>query len=122
MPSTFTLTLPLCPSTNNLFFNRKGGGRARSVDYEAWLKEAGWLVNTARLTPIRGAVAVCIALPIDMPGDIDNRAKGALDLLVKHALIEDDKHVQSLTLQRSLVGDRKGMVITVSGMKGRIAA
>lgn len=116
MPATITLILPLCPSTNELFANVPKVGRVKTGRYRTWLQAAGWSVNAARLKPIKGAVAVTIALPIAMPGDIDNRAKGALDLLVRHALIEDDRHVHALTLRRCLVGDAKEMVVTVAAI------
>lgn len=116
MTATFTLTLPLCPPLNNLFANAPGIGRVKSARYRTWLQAAGWTVAAARLKPVKGPIAVTIALPVAMRGDIDGRAKGALDLLVKHGLIDDDRHVQALTLRRCLAGERKTMVVTVAAM------
>jgi len=121
MSRTFTLTLPLCPSTNELFANKPRVGRVKSERYRTWLQAAGWDVNAARLTPINGPVAVTIALPIGDRADIDNRSKAALDLLVQHALIEDDKHVQALTLRRCLAGATRTMVVTVAAMERGVA-
>lgn len=43
----FTVDLPLPPSVNELTVNLKGGGRAKSAKYKAWLEEARWHVMTA---------------------------------------------------------------------------
>ena len=53
-----TLTLPVAPSANNAFPNRKGGkGRFKSAKYRAWLKDADAyyvLQKLHREKPIRG--------------------------------------------------------------------
>jgi Holliday junction resolvase RusA-like endonuclease len=53
-----------------------------------------------RPQPVPGSVEIAIFLPEKMPGDIDNRAKAVLDLLVKHKLIDDDRNVRRLVLER----------------------
>lgn len=43
MDSGLSLVLPLPPSVNNLYANRRGGGRVKTRDYRGWLAEAGWV-------------------------------------------------------------------------------
>lgn len=94
--------LPVPPSTNNLFVNKKVGGRMLSPAYAAWRKEAGWLLNIARLTPFeKMPVQFSLWVPRKPASrDIDNFAKGALDLFVAHGIIADDKQVERLTIER----------------------
>lgn len=40
-------TLPLPPSTNNLFFTLKTGGRAKTAIYKQWTKDADLLLGAA---------------------------------------------------------------------------
>jgi crossover junction endodeoxyribonuclease RusA len=95
-----TITLPVPPSVNNLFNNRKGG-RYKTAAYEEWIELSGWELLGQRARSVRGtAVAVEIYLPWKLRGDIDNRAKPVLDLLVKHGIIDDDRKVDRLVIER----------------------
>jgi len=94
------LTLPVPPSTNNLFVNVRGRGRRKSDEYRAWLHEAGLKLNLQRPQPVSGPVHVTIRIPDIARGDLDNRIKASLDLLVKHRLIEDDSMVASIHVSR----------------------
>lgn len=103
------LTLPLPPSANNLFAtvmrkNRHGRRvpkRIPAKHYAAWLEAAGWTLKTQERWHLGGSVDIAIYLPSGMAGDIDNRIKAVLDLLVKFDRIDDDKHVRSLSVVRS---------------------
>ena len=96
-PSFTTITLPAPPSANNLFVNRRGGGRAKSAEYTDWLLSAGWHLRLQKPQPIHGHVAILAGLERDdARSDLDNRLKAPLDLLVKHRVIEDDRHVLAL--------------------------
>jgi Holliday junction resolvase RusA-like endonuclease len=88
------------PSVNNAFFNLPGGGRARSREYEGWLKAAGWSIRLAKIPMIPGRVAVQIraAMP-KRSRDLDNLSKLILDALVRFAVIQDDRHVMRLSLE-----------------------
>jgi len=44
-----------------------------------------------------------LTVPMDMRGDIDNRVKPALDFCVAHAITPDDKHAQSVKVERGAV-------------------
>lgn len=102
------IDLPLPPSTNNLFatvWRKKGTKRImkriRSKEYTDWRDAAGWTLKTQEFWHIGGAVNVAIYLPTKMAGDIDNRVKAVLDLLVTFGRIDDDKNVRSLSVARS---------------------
>lgn len=104
------LTLPLPPSTNNLFAtvwrkSKKTGKRVplriAAKKYAAWKDAAGWTLKTQERWRLGGPVNVAIYLPLKMAGDIDNRVKAILDLLVKFDWIDDDKNVRSLSVARS---------------------
>jgi crossover junction endodeoxyribonuclease RusA len=94
-----SIDLPFPPSTNNLFVNKKKGGRYRSKGYEAWRAEAGWILKSQRPEHITGVVNVTIELgkPDNRRRDLDNLNKPILDLLVDHWVIDDDSMIQKLT-------------------------
>ena len=95
------IRLPICPSTNGLF---KSAGRLRVVSdaYEAWRTLAGLKLNLHRVEPFgRAPVQIDISVNEDLKGDIDNRIKAPLDLLVKHGIIEDDRFVRRVSIERA---------------------
>lgn len=102
-------SLPLPPSVNAMFANRgvngvfgeakKSGrigqqrqrGRIVTSAYRAWRHQAGMhLLVQGPLRKIAGPVAVRIIISDKACGDLDNRCKAVLDLLVHHEIIEDD--------------------------------
>jgi Holliday junction resolvase RusA-like endonuclease len=98
---TFTVRLPVPPSTNALFvtFKQRGGiERAKTKEYKAWIEAAGWALNVQRPQPIKGRVTVRIAVPKNNRRDLDNHLKAVLDLLVGHSLIEDDRKIDNLQI------------------------
>lgn len=98
--------LPLAPSTNNLFFNARHGGRVPTKRYETWRRTAGAELNVQRSEfkgkgvelPIKENGFVCLLIPLVATFDLDNRFKATLDLLVSHYILVDDnmKVVRSL--------------------------
>lgn len=94
--------LPVPPSTNNLFVNKKVGGRFLSPAYKAWRTSAGWALNLSRPVPFCGdLVEVSLTVPRKPASrDLDNFAKAPIDLLVAHAIINDDKQIERLTISR----------------------
>jgi len=98
------LLLPIPPSTNNLFVNKRTGGRARAAAYKAWLIEAGWEVKLQRPPtlhePLRTCLRVLIEAPVGQNRDLDNVPKGILDVLVKMGVIADDSLVDDLRIIR----------------------
>lgn len=94
------IVLPVPPSANNAYFNLPRGGRAPSTELRSWRKEALAMVMLARPEPIAGPYAVTICLPDKLRGDIDNRIKPTLDLLVSAGVTGDDKWLRSVTARR----------------------
>lgn len=93
------VTIPFPPSVNNLFSNKKSGGRFSSPTYKAWKEAAGWSIKSGRPYKITGHfTATLVADRKDRRRrDLDNALKACLDLLVALDLIEDDslaEHVE----------------------------
>lgn len=101
-----TFSLPLVPSANNAFANRKGGkgfGRVKSGRYRAWVKQADNYYALQRLgkaIPISGPYTCKMVFPPKMRGDLDGRAKLILDWMVSRSLTSDDRYLQKLILER----------------------
>ena len=91
--------LPFPTSANGNYKNVSGGGRAKTANYEAWIKEAGYKLNLQRPKPVEGPVKVVIRAvrPDKKKRDVDNLTKPILDLLVRHKILADDHLVQSVT-------------------------
>jgi crossover junction endodeoxyribonuclease RusA len=96
------MKLPMPPSTNNLFVNVPKRGRVPSARYRQWKTAAGLTLNVQRPEPVKGSAMVIMYVPWKVRGDIDNRIKPILDLLVTHGVIEDDSKVVSLSISRRL--------------------
>jgi len=97
------IVLPVPPSVNMLFRNVPGRGRVKTGHYKAWLQEAGLKLKLQRPMPIAGRYQLTIRIPQKLLGDIDNRIKAVSDLLVQHALVEDDRHAWKVTVERAPV-------------------
>lgn len=105
-------TLPLPPSTNNLFRNVNGKGRVKTDDYKAWQEAAGWALKAQRPTPIAGPVSISISIyRASKASDLDNRIKAVLDLIVEHSVIDDDRNVQEIFARWS--NDTDGALVVV---------
>jgi Holliday junction resolvase RusA-like endonuclease len=94
------IELPLPPSTNNLFINLPGKGRVRSGAYKAWERQASASLTFASWDMPTKPYTVTIRLNMDHRGDIDNRVKAVLDLLVRHGVLEGDQWVNELHVYR----------------------
>jgi Holliday junction resolvase RusA-like endonuclease len=91
-----TITIPVPPSANNMFINVPKRGRVKSTEYRKWRDAAGWFIQSQPHPKVPGKVNILIEVRRGR-GDIDNRVKPVLDLLVLHHLIDDDRNVQSVT-------------------------
>lgn len=89
-----------------MYANISGKGRIKTAAYKRWINAMGWELKLQNPTPLKGSVAVCIYVHPKMRGDIDNRIKACLDLLVKMGVIEDDKFVYDLAIYRADTVDR----------------
>lgn len=95
------IALPLPPSLNNAFVNRKDGkGRYRSSDYKAWQDRAAERLTLQSWDMPQPPYGVTIRVNIDHRSDIDNRVKPVLDLLVKHGVLTGDQWVNALHVYR----------------------
>lgn len=106
------LTLPFPPPSNNLFFNRRGGGRAPTERYASWQNAAGWDLKSQKPGKIAGPYEIELTFERKdkRKRDIGNLEKACSDLLVKHGVIEDDHLAQKITLQW---GDVKGCRVVI---------
>lgn len=92
MTESWSVWLPLPPSTNALYGTRRDGRKYLNGSARIWREEAGWLLATAH--PPKGLVKPVLSLHFGFKGkgrvDVDNRCKAVIDLLVKHGVIADD--------------------------------
>ena len=117
-PTVVMLDLPIPPSTNNLFFNIGSGarrGRVKTVEYQDWIIEAGWLLKQQRPAPVLGKVVLLIEVAepdTKRRQDVANREKAVTDLLVTHGVIEgdDQRFVREITMRWAPI---KGVRVTV---------
>ena len=121
-------TLPLPPSTNNLYVPRRDGkGRAKTSEYIRWQRLAAAEIGVQKfrhiegvgvmpIQQIHGPVAVLIEAGFSRKRDLDN-IKPVLDLLVPatakrpHGMgvIDDDRWIDDLRVVRA-----PGTTLTVS--------
>ena len=100
MQKTLTINLPLPPSVNALYWNKKGKGRIKTKTYKAWLSEADvWMLPQMRfIAPVTGPCEVKILLP-KVRGDISNRIKAVEDYLVSREITGDDRHNRKVSVE-----------------------
>lgn len=93
------LYLPFPPSLNSLYPGKVR--RHKSTAYEAWIKEAGKVLNQQHTPAIKGLVEASYVFgkPDNRKRDLDNLFKAPNDLLVAHGIIEDDSHIQKISAQ-----------------------
>lgn len=103
------LSLPVAPSTNQLYIAR-GRRRTKSPAYRKWLEHAGWEIRLQKQGCIGAGFECEITLPLTTRGDIDNRAKATLDALTRFGVIRDDRDCRSLTVRR---GNLTEMLVTL---------
>lgn len=113
MRDSVRIVLPIPPSLNSSYTNVPGRGRVPTAALRQWKCDAGWRLNIQRPRKISGPYRFAIYLPARMAGDVDNRIKAALDLLVARGVTDDDKHAQSTIAERSEAVDRGQCLIIV---------
>jgi len=94
------LSLPMPPSTNGLFANKKVGGRFKTQAYKSWLQLAGACVKDSHRLNL-GPYSISIALKrstVSSLSDLTNREKAISDLLVAHGVVKDDRYCQRLSM------------------------
>lgn len=98
---TLRLYLETPPSLNHLF-PTAGARRIRSRAYDDWATAQKMIAAVQRPKPVLGRIAVAITISEKLVrGDLDNRIKATLDLLVDFELIQGDskKFVRRITVE-----------------------
>lgn len=89
----YVLTLPLCPTTNNLFMNR-GKGRIRTKAYREWAERAAWFLKDVPAWPYGYPVAIDITIVSGkgwtLACDVANREKACVDSIVTAGILKGD--------------------------------
>jgi len=99
-----SITVPAPPSANKIW-RHVGNKVLKSAEYRQWLKECDALIwSKGWRDLIRGPVRIEIYItPKDKRlRDVDNYAKPCLDLLESSGVIENDKNVEQLYIERRL--------------------
>lgn len=97
------ICLPLPPSVNEMYRQAafKGGrGRTITPKYAEWREKAADSLTLQSWDMPAPPYGVTIRVNIDNRGDIDNRVKAVLDLLVKHGVLTGDQWVNALHVYR----------------------
>ena len=91
-------SLPMPPSTNNLYANASKG-RVKTTAYRNWQSRAGWEMKAQwpTLPHLAGDLECRIMLAASSRIDVDN-IKALPDLLTLMRVIDDDKQIKLLTI------------------------
>jgi len=91
----------LPPSVNAIWRHTRGGKMYRTTQYMGFLRAEEWNLVPQLKTQHKFTGPVFITIAMRRPrsnADLDNRAKGTLDLLQHVQAIDDDKNVMGLNL------------------------
>ena len=95
------LFLPMPPSVNAMFGNRKGG-RYKTPVYAAWIEQAGLELLTQRPGRVSGKYEILIQVPrigTRKGSDVGNREKAISDLMTKLGVITDDSYCERIIIE-----------------------
>jgi Holliday junction resolvase RusA-like endonuclease len=99
---SFILRLPVPPSVNHSHGPRLDGGRYLMEEYKAFRAAVAFAVYGENSPKLYGRLRVYIR--INAPRmDIDNPVKNLLDSLQRAGAIENDRNVDQLTVERSIM-------------------
>lgn len=120
---SLTLSLPVAPTANNAYLNRKsagGFGRLKSTAHRRWLRWADahyMLQHLGRVEPVHGPYACEMVFPGNLQkGDLDGRVKLLLDYLVKRRLVDGDSPKHLRDFHATFEGKDKLVQITIRPM------
>lgn len=92
------LRLPMPPSSNAVWAQRKGGGVRLSDRYRRWLTDAGWRINVQKPGRIAGGYVLTMWLPAVSRMDQDNAIAGVSDILQSFGIIGNDRDAEETHL------------------------
>lgn len=116
---TLTVTLPVPPSLNHAYVNRKGGGKALNAEMRKWKMDAGLLLNNAlqlsnfTLPPCRLVVLLEVWFKEDNKRDVDNVMKLSIDSVAVAVGFNDKIVVAPLALLRGIDKSNPRIVVTL---------
>lgn len=110
--TTYMLSVP--PSTNSLFRYGKNG-RYKKAKYVSWINGELLALVAQRAKPFTGCASVSITIPKATRGDVDNRIKPTLDLLVRAGVLKDDSQAYVGTVSITF-GDVQMMHVEITPM------
>ncbi len=115
MDDTLHLAVSVPPSVNAMYLNLPGRGRVKTGAYKKWCKEAEWAIAGAKAWQANKRAfgpgfKVTLFLPMNMRGDIDNRLKPILDLLVRMRVTVDDKHAAEVKAVKATWRDPQAVI------------
>ena len=115
------LSLEFPPSANNLFANGSHG-RYTTSNYKAWQDRCESVIRCLKPGRISGPVRLTLVYE-DKPGrrDLDNLLKPAIDILVKHKIIDGD-HRNIVRELRAIWGQNRGVTITIESLTNLVRA
>ena len=106
-------TLPL-PETTNAIYRSGLGGWYKSAKAKTWENRAGWeLKRQWNKQKILGDVSVGIVFYLKRDRDIDGSIKPTLDLLERTGVIENDKYVQALIVEKKKTRGKPKMEVEI---------
>lgn len=102
------VTLPLPPTANNMFFNLKTGGRAKTTQYKDWLRIASAEMQAAYVragkptVPDKEKMALTVTVGANYRRDITNCVKAVEDALCAFLPLPDDRYNDRVLIERDL--------------------
>lgn len=102
------VSLPMPPSANNLFFNLKTGGRAKTPEYNKWLHdakaamEAAWYVAGQPKIHEKQKMRLKARVGANYRRDVTNCIKPIEDALCAFLPVPDDRYNDEVTITRDL--------------------
>lgn len=102
------IRLPRPLSSNGLYYNHRGGGRAASLSHRNWRMEAMQEISAQRVNWTEKSIAGPYAITITVRrlptkgknrGDLGNLEKCVSDVLVKMCVVHDDSDAEDIHLR-----------------------
>ena len=112
------ITVPLPPTTNNLFINVPGRGRVKSPKYREWCEEVSSefeRLAVQTLFPVEVKITICGGKGFRSDSDIANREKGIIDAIVAAEKIPDDswQYVQRVIIEYQHPVNKKSVACAI---------